>query len=389
MDPQSTELKLNQFRTECWSGNARCGAFQTRHGLIETPAFMPVGTQGSVKAVTPTDVAATGARMLIANTYHLWLRPGAELVAQLGGLHEFMRWPHAIATDSGGFQAFSLADRVKVTEDGFEFSSHLDGSRKRLTPEESMRVQGLLGSDIALQLDICAPGGSEHHVLVAAVERTTRWAQRCLEARVPGQALFGIVQGGTNIDLRLRHAEELGRLALDGIALGGFSVGEPNADMHTTLQALVPHVDAGRPRYLMGVGTPEDLVRAIGCGVDVFDCVMPTRNARNGQVFTSSGKLMIRNAAHRDDARPLDEACACSTCTRGYSRAYLRHLFIAKELLAHQLLTIHNLHFYAELIRGARAAIRAQVYDTWAHTSLEAWKPRQAQVDASGNCPTE
>lgn len=236
-----------------------------------------------------------------------------------------------------------------------------------------MRVQGLLGSDIALQLDICPPGGSEQHVLVGAVERTTRWAERCLQARKPGQALFGIVQGGTDIELRIRHAEELGRLAIDGIALGGFSVGEPNHDMHVTLRAVVPYVDTARPRYLMGVGTPEDLVKAIGCGVDVFDCVMPTRNARNGQVFTRSGKLMIRNAKHREDNRPLDEGCECSTCRGGYSRAYLRHLFIAKELLAFQLLTVHNLHFYADVIRGARAAIEAQVYDAWAHSCIEAW----------------
>lgn len=373
MDPATIELGLNQFAVTQTSGNARTGLFKTGHGTIETPAFMPVGTQGSVKALEPQAVARTGARLLIANTYHLWLRPGAELVAQMGGLHQFMSWPHAIATDSGGFQAFSLAERVKVSEDGFEFSSHLDGSRKHLSPEESMRVQGLLGSDIALQLDICPPGGSEYKLLVSAVERTTRWAERCLQARKPGQALFGIVQGGTDIDLRLRHAEELGRLPLDGIALGGFSVGEPNHDMHVTLKGVVPHVDPLRPRYLMGVGTPEDLVKAIGCGVDIFDCVMPTRNARNGQVFTSGGKVVIRNAKYREDPGPLDERCACTTCTGGYSRAYLRHLFIAKELLAYQLLSVHNLHFYADVIRGARAAIAAQMYDTWAHDWLRKW----------------
>jgi queuine tRNA-ribosyltransferase len=374
VDSATLELGLNEFSVEQTSGHARSGKFRTGHGTIETPVFMPVGTQGSVKALEPHAVAATGARMLIANTYHLWLRPGAELVAEMGGLHEFMRWPHAIATDSGGFQAFSLADRVKVTEDGFEFSSHLDGSRKHLSPEESMRVQGLLGSDIALQLDICPPGGSEHKSLVAAVERTTRWAARCLQARKPGQALFGIVQGGTDIELRLRHSEELARLPLDGIALGGFSVGEPNHDMHVTLRAVVPFIDSKRPRYLMGVGTPEDLVKAIGCGVDVFDCVMPTRNARNGQLFTTSGKLMIRNAKYRQDKRPLDETCGCSTCRAGYTRAYLRHLFIAKELLAFQLLTVHNLHFYGDVIRAARTAIKAQVYDSWAHGWLEIWR---------------
>lgn len=353
----------------------------TAHGLVETPVFMPVGTQGSVKAVRPSAVSDTGARMLIANTYHLWLRPGAELVAELGGLHQFMHWPHAIATDSGGFQAFSLADRVKVSENGFEFSSHLDGSRKKLSPEESMRVQGLLGSDIALQLDICPPGGSPPKALVDAVERTTRWAARCIDAKKPGQALFGIIQGGTDPELRLRHAEELGKLPLEGLALGGFSVGEPNVDMHHTLAKVVPFVDPARPRYLMGVGTPEDLVKAIGCGIDVFDCVMPTRNARNGQVFTSTGKLMIRNAVHRADSRPLDEQCDCSTCSGGFSRAYLRHLFIAKELLAYELLSVHNLRFYARLTQDARRAIEQDVYDTWAYESLRNW---QKSTDMSG-----
>lgn len=348
----------------------------TAHGPIDTPVFMPVGTQATVKAVDPRLVAGTGARMLIANTYHLWLRPGAELVAEMGGLHEFMRWPHAIATDSGGFQAFSLAERVKVSENGFEFSSHLDGSRKKLTPEESMRVQGMLGSDIALQLDICPPGGSPPAALLQAVDRTTRWAERCLAARKPGQALFGIIQGGTDPELRLRHAEELGRLPLDGLALGGFSVGEPNPDMHRTLQAVVPFVDEHRPRYLMGVGTPEDLVKAIGTGIDIFDCVMPTRNARNGQVFTSNGKLVIRNATYRDDKRPLDPECDCHTCSHGFTRAYIRHLYIAKELLAYELLSTHNLRFYARLIEGARRAIEQDVYDKWAHASLSAWQTR-------------
>jgi queuine tRNA-ribosyltransferase len=369
----SETLQVNEFRVRTRSGRARRGTFMSGHGPVETPVFMPVGTQASVKAVEPRLVAGTGARMLIANTYHLWLRPGAELVASQGGLHEFMRWPHAIATDSGGFQAFSLAERVKVSEDGFEFSSHLDGARKKLTPEESMRVQGLLGSDIALQLDICPPGGSPQQALVQAVERTTRWAARCLEAKKPGQALFGIVQGGTDPELRLRHAEELGRLPLDGLALGGFSVGEPNADMHRTLDAVVQYVDPKRPRYLMGVGTPVDLVRAIGFGVDVFDCVMPTRNARNGQVFTSSGKLVIRNAVYREDKRPLDEACDCPTCAQGFSRAYIRHLYVAKELLAYELLSVHNLRFYARLTQDARLAIERDVYDSWAQETLASW----------------
>jgi queuine tRNA-ribosyltransferase len=380
-------LQVNSFHLRAKSGHARRGAFVTAHGVVETPVFMPVGTQASVKAVDPRPLADTGARMLIANTYHLWLRPGAELVAEQGGLHAFMRWPHAIATDSGGFQAFSLAERVKVSENGFEFSSHLDGARKKLTPEESMRVQGLLGSDIALQLDICAPGGSPQDVLLEAVARTTRWAARCIAAKKPGQALFGIIQGGTNPDLRLKHAEELGQLPLEGLALGGFSVGEPNADMHRTLEVVVPYVDPLRPRYLMGVGTPEDLVKAIGCGIDVFDCVMPTRNARNGQVFTTTGKLVIRNAVHREDKRPLDEGCDCSTCSYGFSRAYLRHLFIAKELLAYELLSIHNLRFYARLTQDARRAIEQDVYDTWAYETLRSWRKSPDASPHSGDSP--
>jgi queuine tRNA-ribosyltransferase len=365
-------LNLNEFGLEAQSGLARAGAFQTAHGTVATPAFMPVGTQAAVKSVSAQELAATGAQMIICNTYHLWLRPGAELIASLGGLHAFMGWSKAIATDSGGFQAFSLAERVKLSEAGFEFSSHLDGSRHWLTPEESMRVQGLLGSDIALQLDVCPPGTAPRAELVAATQRTTRWAARCLAARKPGQALFAIVQGGTDVDLRLAHAAELAALPVDGIALGGFSVGEPNADMHATLARVVPHVDAARPRYLMGVGTPADLVRAIGVGIDIFDCVMPTRNARNGQVFTRSGKLVIKNARYRDDPLPLEPGCACPACSSGASRAYLRHLFVANEILAHRWLTLHNLHYYATLVREARAAIVAGAYADWAEERLRA-----------------
>ncbi len=331
---------------------------------------MPVGTQAGVKALSPAEVEATGARMLIANTYHLWLRPGAELIAERGGLHEFMRWPHVIATDSGGFQAFSLAQRTKMTERGFEFQSHLDGRRVQLTPEESMRVQGLLGSDVALQLDVCAPAGVSRAELVQAVERTTRWAERCVSAKSPGQALFGIVQGGLDVELRLRHAEQLEALPLDGLALGGFSVGEPPAQMHSVLKQVAPHLCPGRPHYLMGVGTPQDLIVAIGAGVDLFDCVMPTRNARNGQVFVRGGKLVIKNAVHRDDGRVLEEGCSCATCSAGFSRSYLRHLFVAGEILAHRLLSIHNLHFYQSLVGQARKAIEDQCYDEWAGERL-------------------
>ncbi len=359
------------FRVEATDGDARAGTLTTLHGEVPTPAFMPVGTQATVKALSPDEIVATGARLVIMNTYHLWLRPGPDVVAEHGGLQGFSRFPHAIATDSGGFQAFSLAERVKLDEDGFEFSSHLDGTRLRLSPEESMRVQGLLGSDIAMQLDVCPPGQAPRDEIERAVERTTRWAERCLAARKPGQALFGIVQGGTHVDLRLAHAETLGRLPLDGLALGGFSVGEPNERMHETLTAVASRLDPERPRYLMGVGTPQDLVRAIGNGVDVFDCVMPTRNGRNGQAFVDSGRIVVKQARYRHDTRPLSSTCTCPCCKSGFSRAYLRHLFLAGEILVHRLLTLHNLHFYGRLVADTRAAIARGEYAAFARTKLE------------------
>lgn len=368
-----------RFEVIARSGRARLGRMHTPHGIVETPAFMPVGTAGTVKALHPGEVSETGARMLIANTYHLWLRPGAELVAEHGGLHAFMRWPHAIATDSGGFQAFSLAQRVRVNEAGFEFSSHIDGSRRQLTPEESMRIQGLLGSDIALQLDICPPANVPRAELVAAVERTTRWAERCLSARKPGQALFGIIQGGTDVELRLQHAETLGRLPLDGLALGGFSVGEPPESMYHTLDRVVPGVDPERPRYLMGVGTPLDLVRAVSVGVDLFDCVLPTRNARNGQAFVSGGRLTVKNARYRTDPRPLDEACGCPVCSQGFSRSYLRHLYVAGEILGHRLISLHNLHHYAALMASARKAISEGQLERW----IQSMSPQEGRSDDS------
>lgn len=359
-----------RFELRAAEGSARAGILHTRHGEVPTPAFMPVGTQATVKALTPEEVAATGARMTIMNTYHLWLRPGPEVVAEHGGLHEFSRWPHAIATDSGGFQAFSLAERTSLSEEGFEFSSHLDGSRRRLSPEESMRVQGLLGSDIAMQLDVCPPGGTSHAELVAAVERTTRWAKRCLAAKRPEQALFGIVQGGTDVELRRRHAAELAELPLDGLALGGFSVGEPIDAMHRTLREIAPRLDPARPHYLMGVGTPTDLVLAIAAGIDIFDCVLPTRNARNGQAFVSSGKIVIKNARYKSDLGPLEEGCPCPVCRGGYSRSYLRHLYLAGEILAHRLITLHNLAFYGRLVGEARAAIVERRFAAWSAERL-------------------
>jgi len=363
-------------------GPARAGILTTPHAVVPTPCFMPVATQATIKALTPDEASAAGARMLIMNTYHLWLRPGADLVAEHGGLHEFSRWPHAIATDSGGYQAFSLAERTHLTEAGFDFASHLDGARRLLTPEESMRVQGLLGSDIALQLDVCPPAGASASELREAVDRTTRWAHRCLAAKHPEQALFGIVQGGLDVELRRAHARELEALPLDGIALGGFSVGEPPPEMHRALGAIVPGLDPARPHYLMGVGTREDLIVAIAAGVDVFDCVMPTRNARNGQAFVRGGKLVIKNARYKSDKSVLDPGCGCPACAGGYSRSYIRHLFIAGEILAHRLLSLHNTYVYLDLVRRARQAICEGRFDVWQQQELAAIR---AETSASAD----
>jgi queuine tRNA-ribosyltransferase len=371
-----------EFRVESTCGNARAGTLTTSHGEVKTPAFQPVGTQATVKSLSADEVAGTGARLVIMNTYHLWQRPGPELVAERGGLHEFSRWPHSITTDSGGFQAFSLAERTRVDEDGFEFSSHLDGRRLRLSPEEAMRIQGLLGSDIAMQLDVCAPAGAARAELELAVARTTRWAERCLRAKSQPQALFGIIQGGLDVELRLEHAEALAKLPLDGLALGGFSVGEPIDAMHATLERVAPRVDARRPRYLMGVGTPFDIVRAIASGVDMFDCVMPTRNARNGQAFVPGGKIVIKNARYTNDPRPLDEACLCDACRGGYSRSYLRHLYVAGEILSLRLLTLHNIHFYQSLVREARTAILEQRFAAWAETTISELSHIQRESEA-------
>jgi queuine tRNA-ribosyltransferase len=294
------------------------------------------------------------------------LRPGAEAIAQLGGLHGFTRWPHAMLTDSGGFQAFSLSagkSLVTPSEDGFTFRSHVDGTKYHLSPEEAVRVQGLIGADIQMQLDVCPPGESPRAAVEAAVQQTTRWAKRALAApRPPGQALFGIVQGACFADLRIAHAEELASLPFDGLALGGFSVGEPIPRMVETLHEVAHRLDPARPRYLMGVGTPDDLLEAIEAGIDMFDCVLPTRNARNGQALGRFGKIVIKQARYKDDASPLDPSCTCACCAGGYSRAYLRHLYLCGEILALKLLSLHNLHYYGELVAGAREAISRGTY---------------------------
>lgn len=373
------------YRVLAQDGHARAGVLSTPHAEVETPTFMPVGTQGSVKGLTPDEVAATGAKIVLGNTYHLWLRPGPDVVHGLGGLHGFTKWPHAMLTDSGGFQAFSLGaggtqtkmggdSLVRLTEEGFTFRSHLDGTKHHLSPEEAVRVQGLIGADIQMQLDVCPPGQSTRQVVEEAVARTTRWAKRALASPRPeGQALFGIVQGACFADLRKAHAEELAALdpGFDGLALGGFSVGEPIENMWATLAEVAHVVDPERPRYLMGVGTPRDLLEGVEAGVDMFDCVLPTRNARNGQALTRFGKVVIKQARHKEDARPIDPECACPCCAGGYSRGYLRHLFIAGEMTVLRLLSVHNLHWFGELMAGARAAIRAGTYAAYKKRTLE------------------
>jgi queuine tRNA-ribosyltransferase len=363
------------FRVLSTDGRARRSVLRTPHGDVEMPTFMPVGTQGSVKALSPDEVARTGARIVLGNTYHLWLRPGDDVVASHGGLHGFTRWPHAMLTDSGGYQAFSLnahtPSMVAPSEDGFRFTSHLDGSRRFLSPEIAVEVQGRIGADIQMQLDVCPPGDSPRDVVLAAIKQTTRWAKRALATPRPSaQALFGIVQGACFPDLRKAHADELGAMAFDGLALGGFSVGEPKEKMLATLDDVASTLDAARPRYLMGVGTPEDLITCVGLGVDMFDCVLPTRNARNGQALTRHGKIVIKNSKHTRDESPIDPACTCECCARGYSRAYLRHLYLAGEILVLRLLSLHNLHFYGELMAEARKAIEAKRYAEFSAAAL-------------------
>ncbi len=336
---------------------ARRGEVSTRQGCFQTPVFMPVGTQGTVKAVTPENLLEMGAQIILGNTYHLFLRPGHGLIERFGGLHRFMHWNGSILTDSGGFQIFSLEKLAKVSEDGVAFRSHLDGSRFFFRPEDAVTVQQSLGSDIMMCLDTCIPYPSTRAQTIAATDLTTRWARRCREAHSERkQLLFGIVQGGMYPDLRRGHAAALVDIGFDGYAIGGLSVGEEPGLMYDIIEETTPALPADFPVYLMGVGTPADLVEGVYRGVDMFDCVMPTRNARNGSLFTSTGKITIKNAKFREDPGPVDEQCSCYTC-RNYSRAYLRHLFQAREILGAHLNTIHNLHFYLQLMRDIREAI--------------------------------
>ena len=345
------------FEVLATCGQARAGVLRTAHGLVETPVFMPVGTQATVKSLSSGDLEALGARIILGNTYHLAMRPGHELIRRMGGLHGFMAWPRALLTDSGGFQVFSQSGRRTIDEDGVTFQSHVDGSAQRLTPESAMAIQAALGSDVAMAFDECPPSNADGEVLRKAMERTTRWAARCLEAESPpGQLRFGIVQGGTDVELREGHLSEIASLPFDGVALGGLSVGEPPEVMHALVAHVAPRMPAERPRYLMGVGRPRDLLAGIASGIDMFDCVMPTRNARNGHLFVPCGHLNIANASHRDDPRPIDESCPCEACQR-YSLGYLSHLFRSKEILYYRLATLHNLQYYLNIVRGARQAI--------------------------------
>jgi len=364
------------FQVTHTDGGARRGRMQTAHGIVETPAFMPVGTQGAVKGVTHRDLESLGAEILLSNTYHLYLRPGDDLIARLGGLHRFIGWSKPILTDSGGYQVFSLASRRTIDEQGAHFKSHLDGSAHLLTPEKATDIQAQLGSDIAMVLDECLAHPADEDAARRSMERTLRWACRARgrflalrDGRVPdvvvsnrGQAQFGIVQGSVYPGLREESARQTVEIGFEAFAIGGLSVGEPADVMYDMVARATPYLPAGRPRYLMGTGTPADLVESVARGVDLFDCVLPTRNARNGQLFTSEGRLNIKNARYADDQRPPDPACSCYTCAT-CSRAYLRHLYMANEINAATLNTLHNLNFYLDTLRRIRDAIVFRRFD--------------------------
>ncbi|MFA7437756.1 tRNA guanosine(34) transglycosylase Tgt [Castellaniella sp.] len=364
-----TRLQFECLHTQ---GQARRGRLRLNHGVVETPMFMPVGTYGSVKAMLPHELDDIGARIVLGNTFHLWLRPGTDIIDRHGGLHGFMQWQGPILTDSGGFQVFSLDGMRKITEEGVRFASPIDGARLFLSPEESMRIQRSLNSDIVMVLDECTPYRIEgrpatHEEAAASMRMSLRWARRsraAFDALANPNALFGIVQGGMYEDLRDESLAGLIDVGFEGYAIGGLSVGEPKPDMLRVLAHVAPRMPAGAPRYLMGVGTPEDLVEGVRCGVDLFDCVMPTRNARNGWLFTRHGDVKIRNARYRDDVGPLDPTCSCHTC-RHFSRAYLHHLQRCGEITGARLNTLHNLHFYLQLMAEMRAAIEEGRFETW------------------------
>jgi queuine tRNA-ribosyltransferase len=365
------------FDVQARSGRARAGRLTTPHGEIETPAFMPVGTLGAVKAMTRAALHEVGAQILLANTYHLMLRPGDDVVARLGGLHGFTGWSGPFLTDSGGYQVFSLAALRQLSEEGVRFQSHIDGSRHMLTPERSIEVQMNLGADLIMAFDECPPYPAPREAVDEATARTTRWAERSRNAhRRPDQWLFGIVQGGVHLDLRERSARELLALDFPGYAVGGLSVGEPKDDRDRVLEHLDPILPETKPRYLMGVGTPDDIVESVARGIDMFDCVLPTRNARNGQLFTRAGRLSIRNARYREDPRPPDPDCPCSTC-RSVSRAYLRHLHLAGEITAAVLMTTHNLFHYLDTLQRMRQSILLGRFEEFREASRRAGAARE------------
>ena len=350
-----------KYTLEVKDGNARAGVIETPHGKIETPVFMPVGTQATVKAMTKEELEEINSQIILGNTYHLYLNPGDDLVDDFGGLHKFMRWDKPILTDSGGFQVFSLGSLRRIKEEGVHFRSHLDGSKHFLSPEKSISIQNNLGSDIMMVLDECPPGMSSREYLIPSIERTTRWAKRCIDANKnkDRQGLFAIVQGGIYEDLRDKSFEELSRYDEDfaGYALGGLAVGEPREDMYRILEYITPKLPENKPRYLMGVGEPLDMLEAVESGIDMMDCVQPTRIGRHGTVFTKYGRLVIKNKVYELDDRPLDEGCDCYAC-KNYTRGYIRHLFKAKEILGQRLATYHNLHFLIKLMNDSREAIK-------------------------------
>lgn len=360
------------FSVSATDGRARAGGLVTKHGEVATPAFLPVGTQAAVKTMAPDELWEMGYRMVLSNAYHLAVRPGAELIAQMGGVRNFMGWRGAVLTDSGGFQAMSLAKINSIGEQGIRFKSHLDGRAILLTPESAIEIQSQLGADIMMALDECTPFPAEHARARSSLELTSRWAERSLAARGADTAgaLFGIVQGGIFPDLRRLSAEQITSLGFDGFATGGLSVGEPKPAMYEMAEFSAALLPPHKPRYLMGVGTPQDIVGAIAMGYDLFDCVLPTRNARNGMAFTRQGRVLIRNARHTRDPGPLDPHCRCLCCST-FSRAYLRHLYVAGEILAARALTTHNLFFYASLMREAQAAIASRTYSAFSASILD------------------
>ena len=359
---------------ECSRTGARLGKLHTPHGVFNTPMFMPVGTQASVKTLSPEELYEMGAQVILANTYHLFLRPGHELVRKAGGLHNFMKYKNGMLTDSGGFQVFSLAEMRKIKEEGVTFRSHIDGSTKFLSPEIATQVQEALGADIAMAFDECIPYPADFEYAKKSTERTSRWAKRCLEAHTrEDQSLFGIVQGGMYPELRKMSADALTEMEFAGYGIGGLSVGEPKPMMYEVLGQTTCHLPKNKARYLMGVGTPDCMVEAVALGVDMFDCVFPTRVARNGTAMIPEGRLVVRNAAYAEDFRPIDERCNCYTC-RNYSRAYIRHLFHAKEIFALRLLTIHNLYFLLNFAQQMREAIRDDVFPEFKEKFLSNYK---------------